>query len=126
MDRPDDEFTRAYSDERFREKLLRYARAAGSEVVERALWLYYAAEDPKTPTWARGAIYAALGYFIFPVDAIPDAVPAAGYADDLGVLAAAVAAVAISITPRVKEQAREKMRDWFGLEKPQKGETAKG
>jgi len=32
----------------------------------------------------------------------------------LGVLVAALAAVAISITPKVKEQARTKMKDWFG------------
>ena len=43
--------------------------------MERALQLYFAAEDPQTPKWAKGVIYAALGHFILPVDAIPDAVP---------------------------------------------------
>lgn len=114
METPDDEFSKAYSEQSFHRKLIGYAKSAGAEVVERALLLYYAAEDPKTPAWARGFIYSALGYFIFPVDAIPDAVPAAGYADDLGVLVAALAAVTISITPKVKEQARQKMNDWFG------------
>ena len=80
----------------------------------RTLWLYYAAQDPKTPVWARGVIYAAFGYFICPIDAIPDAVPVVGYSDDFGVLVLAVATVAMYITPKVKEKARAKMKDWFG------------
>lgn len=82
--------------------------------MERALQLYYAAQDPQTPAWAKGVIYGALGYFIFPVDAIPDAVPAVGFSDDLGVLVAALASVVMYITPAVKEQARTRIRDWFG------------
>ena len=114
MERPPDEYSEQYSEETFWDKLLRFAKAAGAEVVERTLQLYYAAQDPETPAWAKGVIYGALGYFIFPLDAIPDAVPVVGYADDLGVLAAAVAAVALYITPAVKEKARAKMQDWFG------------
>ena len=93
---------------------MRFAKVAGAEVVERALQLYYAAQDPQTPAWAKAVIYGALGYFIFPVDAIPDAVPAVGFSDDLGVLVAALASVAMYITPAVKEQARVRIRDWFG------------
>jgi len=93
---------------------VRFAKVAGAEVVERALQLYYAAQDPQTPAWAKAVIYGALGYFIFPVDAIPDAVPAVGFSDDLGVLVAALASVAMYITPAVKEQARVRIRDWFG------------
>lgn len=114
MDRSEDEYTQQYSDENFSAKLIRYAKAAGSEVVERALQLYFALEDPATPAWAKGVIIAALGYFISPVDAIPDVIPAAGYSDDLGVLALALASVAMYITPAVKEQARAKLKDWFG------------
>jgi uncharacterized membrane protein YkvA (DUF1232 family) len=110
----DDEYTRSYSEESFWDKLLRYAKAAGAEVIERALQLYYAAQDPATPAWARTVIYGALGYFIFPVDAIPDSIPAVGYVDDLGVLAAAIAAVAMYITPEVKQKAKQKLQDWFG------------
>lgn len=105
-----------YSDESFWEKVKRYALAAGSEVVEKALWLYYAAQKPETPIWAKSIIYGALAYFISPVDAIPDALPLVGYADDLGALAAAVGMVAAHITAEVKEQAKKKMRDWFGDE----------
>ncbi|HEV8718791.1 MAG TPA: YkvA family protein [Candidatus Binatia bacterium] len=107
------EFTEQYSDKGFWDKLLHYAKTAGAEVIERALQLYYAAQDPNTPTWAKGVIYGALGYFIVPADAIPDVVPVVGYTDDLGVLAMAIATVAMYITPQVKQKAKQKMQDWF-------------
>lgn len=113
MEGTENEFAKQYSDEGFWDKLLRYAKVAGAEVVERALQLYYAAQDPNTPVWAKVVICGALGYFIVPLDAIPDPVPVAGYTDDLGVLAMAIATVAMYITPEVKQKAKQKMDDWF-------------
>ena len=103
-----------YSEEGFWSKLARFALVAGKQVVEKALMLYYAARNPETPAWAKTTIYGALGYFIFPLDAIPDAIPVVGFADDLGVLTAAIATVAVYITPEVRQQANEKMVQWFG------------
>jgi uncharacterized membrane protein YkvA (DUF1232 family) len=110
----DDEYSREYSEEGFWAKLGRFAKVAGREVVEKALCLFYAARRPETPAWAKTIIYSSLGYFILPVDAIPDITPLVGYADDLGALVVAMATVAAYINPAVKEQARRKMCDWFG------------
>ena len=112
--RPDNEYSQQYSEKKFWDKLVVYAKSAGSEVVERALQLYYAAQEPDTPVWAKGVIIASLGYFISPLDAILDAAPVVGFSDDLGVLALAIATVAVYITPVVKQHARAKMKDWFG------------
>lgn len=102
-----------YSDESFWEKLKKFAKKAGSEVVEKALWLYYAAQRPETPAWAKTVIYGALAYFILPMDAIPDIIAGVGYSDDLGALAAAIATVSAYINDDVKQQAARKMGDWF-------------
>jgi uncharacterized membrane protein YkvA (DUF1232 family) len=107
-------FEKEYSDKGFWDKAVMFAKTAGREVIEKALWLYYAAENPKTPTWAKTVIYGALGYFIFPIDAIPDISPVVGYADDLGVLASAVATVGMYINEDVKVLATQKLKDWFG------------
>lgn len=79
-----------YSDESFWEKLKQFALKAGKELVEKALWLYYAAKQEGTPPWAKVVIFGALKYFISPIDAIPDAIPVIGLTDDLAVIAAAV------------------------------------
>jgi uncharacterized membrane protein YkvA (DUF1232 family) len=110
----DGEFSQRYSDAGFWHKLSRFAKTAGAEVVERALQLYYAAQDPHTPMWAKTIIYGALGYFITPLDAIPDLVPAAGYTDDLGALIMALVTVMMYITPEVKAKAKTTMTAWFG------------
>ncbi len=103
-----------YSESRFWNKLARYAKKAGAEVVEKALWLYYGAQDPKTPAWAKTVMIGALGYFIFPLDAIPDFAPLVGYTDDLGMIVAAIGTVAMHISDETKTKAREKMQQWFG------------
>lgn len=107
-------FEKEYSDQGFWDKLIRFAWNAGREVIEKALLLYFAAQSADTPTWAKSVIFGALGYFISPVDAVPDVTPIVGFTDDLGVLAAAVATVIAYITPEVKHKAKEKMALWFG------------
>ena len=103
-----------YSDSSFWDKLKNFALKAGGEVIEKALQLYYAAQRPEIPKWAKTVIFGALAYFISPVDAIPDIIPMAGFTDDLGALAAAIGMVAMYITDDVKAQARQKWLTWFG------------
>ena len=67
-----------YTEKGFWEKLDNHAKKAGSEVVEKALQLYYAADSPTTPTRAKTMIYGALVYLIAPLDLIPDFIPVGG------------------------------------------------
>jgi len=111
---PQDDFSKEYSENSLWDKITRYAKVAGEGVTIKVLELYYALMSPETPAWAKAVIVAALGYFISPADAIPDVVPAAGYADDLGVLTAALATVATSITEEVKAVAQARYKNIFG------------
>jgi uncharacterized membrane protein YkvA (DUF1232 family) len=103
-----------FSEEGFWDKVGKYAKKAGKEVIELALKLYYAARKPETPAWAKTVIFGALGYFIVPTDAIPDIAPVVGYLDDLGVLTAATVTCAMYIDEDVNKQAKFKIKDWFG------------
>lgn len=102
-----------FTEKSFWDKLKSFAKTAGQDVVERALCLYYAAQKPDTPLWAKTVIYGALTYFISPLDAVPDITPVLGYSDDLGVLVSALLTVAMYVNDEVKQQAREKMHTWF-------------
>lgn len=69
--------------------------------------------DPQTPIWAKSILCAAVAYVLCPFDAIPDFIPIAGWADDIGVMGGALAGVAgIWIT----EEHRRKARRMLGLE----------
>ena len=102
-----------YSQNGFWNKLRNFA-TAGREVVEHSLSLYYTAQAPNTPAWAKTVIYGVLGYFILPADAIPDPIPVVGFSDDLAALVAALATVGIHVTPEIKNRAKKKAAEWFG------------
>lgn len=103
-----------YNEDGFWDKVKKYAKKAGLKVIYLALVLYYTANAETTPMSKKGIIYGALGYFILPIDLIPDAIPVVGFSDDLAALVACVAAVASCITPEIKNQAEEKLTAWFG------------
>ncbi|GKW48600.1 YkvA family protein [Halomonas sp. NCCP-2165] len=102
-----------YSDDGFWNKATKYAKKAGEKTLSPALKLYYSAKDPDTPTWAKTTMYGALGYFISPVDGIPDITPVLGYTDDVGVLAGAIGIVAAHIKDEHAEQAMQTLKRWF-------------
>ena len=73
---------------------------------------WFCARDPATPRRVRMTLLAALGYFVLPVDAIPDIMPLLGFTDDAAVIAAAIAAVAGSITPEHRERAKQALAEF--------------
>ncbi len=108
-----DQYSKQYSESSFWNKIKRYAKTAGREVIEKALILYFCLKDPDTPSWAKSVIIGTLGYFILPADSIPDLTPLIGFSDDLGALAAALGIVGFYIKKEHKEMARAKMNEWF-------------
>ncbi|MBR1569697.1 MAG: DUF1232 domain-containing protein [Bacteroidales bacterium] len=114
-----------YSEDKLWKKVGKIARKAGIKLIYYVLLLFYVLKDPKTPARYRMVIMGALGYFILPADIIPDLLPFAGMADDWAALIAAVSFVASAITPEIKEQAKAKLREWFGpYDDSQLGEMA--
>lgn len=107
-----DKYRSSYSEKGLWEKIAKFAKKAGREVVVNALKLYYAmALGVATPKQVA-AIIGALGYFISPVDAVPDVLPG-GLVDDGGVLALAVTTLACCSDPRVVAAANAKASEWF-------------
>lgn len=104
----------AYSDDSFWDKVESSAKAAGRKGLKPALQLYYAQAEEKTPTAAKALVYSALAYFIWPLDAIPDAIPVGGYGDDVAIMSAALASIAAYVTPAIKRKATMKLNQWLG------------
>lgn len=67
---------------------------------------YHCVRDPVTPPRVRLTLLAALAYFVMPLDAVPDMLPALGLTDDAAVLATAIAAVRGAILPTHRDRAR--------------------
>ena len=110
----DPKYTKYYSEESFWDKILSVIKKAGANVVYKALQLYYATQNPNCPLAIKTTIWGALGYFIFPIDLIPDFIPGIGYTDDLAALAAAITMAHMYIDDQVIEKAKNKMKELFG------------
>lgn len=67
---------------------------------------YYCAVDAETPIKVKMVLFAALGYFVLPVDAIPDVVTGLGFTDDATVLATALGIVGAHINESHRVAAR--------------------
>jgi uncharacterized membrane protein YkvA (DUF1232 family) len=104
---------RQFSADSLRDKLARFGRTAGREVVEKVLWLWFASRRPDLPGWARTTVYGALAYFVLPVDAIPDLLPLVGYTDDLGVLGWALLTIAGYVDADVRRRTDELLARLF-------------
>ena len=90
----------------------RVTRRAGRELIEEAVTLYHCLRDPDTPTWARAVIVGALGYFIMPMDAVPDFLPGVGLTDDLATFVAATTCVALHVKAEHRHRARRFVAAW--------------
>jgi uncharacterized membrane protein YkvA (DUF1232 family) len=103
-----------YSEGGFIEKARRYGRQAGVAVIYAGLLLFYLLKRPGLPWKVRLAIAGALGYFILPLDTLPDFIVGLGYSDDLSVLLGVLACCYMHVDDGVRERARAKIKEWFG------------
>ncbi|MGE6629037.1 YkvA family protein [Bacillus sp. NPDC077027] len=103
-----------YDGQAFWHKLKKTAQKAGVSVVYAVLLLYYTLQKPEVPVKAKTFIVGALGYFILPIDLIPDAMVGVGYTDDLGAITFALLQVAMYIDDGVKFKAKDRLSQWFG------------
>ena len=103
-----------YDEKKFGSKLPKVARKAGSKLVYAVLLLYYVLRSKTISNADKAKIYGTLGYFLLPLDVLPDFIPLAGYTDDLTAVIWALHTVWKNITPEIKVQAAAKTREWFG------------
>ena len=95
-------------------KIKETAKKAGLKAIYMALLLYYALESPTISTVDKAIIYGALGYFICPIDIVPDILPFIGLTDDIAVLAWAFSRVKSNVNDMTREKAKTKLKIWFG------------
>jgi uncharacterized membrane protein YkvA (DUF1232 family) len=75
---------------------------------------YYCALDPATPARVKGILFAALAYFVVPIDIVPDFLAGIGFGDDIAVLFGALSTVRSHIRPEHREAARRALAEGGG------------
>ena len=108
-----EQYGRHYDDRSLWDKIKSAAAKAGRKVIYNVLLLYYMLTDATIPLRHKRLIIGVLGYFILPIDLIPDIIPGTGFADDLLALLYVVKVLHDSITPEIKAKAEAKCNDYF-------------
>ncbi len=78
-------------------KLEKYGKKISFAKDIRALYRYM--KDRDVAWYRKSIVVAALLYFIFPIDAVPDIAPLVGYLDDMGVIVATVKYLGSELIP---------------------------
>lgn len=76
-------YEKNYSKKSFWEKLKKVGKKAGIKLTAYAVALYCLLLDDNVSIKEKGMIIGALGYFISPLDLIPDIMAGVGYTDDI-------------------------------------------
>ena len=103
-----------YSEDGLWNKITGNVKKVGANLLYEVLQLFYVAQNPNVPMRIRAAVIAPLGYFISPVDLIPDLTPVVGYSDDAAVIAMAIAFAHAYIDDEIRQKAQDKLVALFG------------
>ena len=104
-------YEKEFEEESFWEKIKNYGKKIGIKPLYAALILYYAL--PKASLIDKAIILGSLGYFIAPLDVIPDFIPIIGFMDDIAILMWAFYKIKKNIDDEVKEKAKSKLKTFF-------------
>lgn len=101
-----------FSEKSFWKKVQRIARKTGATLLQPVFTLYYLIQDPGVSLQHKAYIVGALGYFILPLDLIPDGIlPVIGFTDDIAVMSLVLKLVKDSITPEIKAKVDAKVSE---------------
>ena len=108
------DYEKYYSDSAFWNKIKNITKKAGLKLIYIALLLYYTLSSNNVSRMDRAVIFGALGYFIFPLDIIPDYIPFVGYTDDLTILLYAYRRIKANLNNDIRSKAKNKLSSFFG------------
>lgn len=110
-----EEYKKEYKEKNFFDKLKKGLKVVGVKGVYMLLLLYNTLQRKDIPPKEKSIIIGALGYFILPLDALPDITPIVGYSDDIFALGMAILKVMPYIDDEMKEKSREQIIKWFKI-----------
>lgn len=107
-------YEKYFSESELWQKIGKFGKSIGATVLYPVLLLFNLLKSGDIDLKEKAMIIGTLGYFILPIDLLPDAIAGMGYADDVAALTAAVTALASCITEDIQNEAKEQLRKIFG------------
>ena len=107
-----DTYENSYSEGSFWEKVKNSGKKIGIKPLYIALLLYYSLS--KASLMNKALIIGSLGYFISPIDLIPDYIPFLGLSDDVAFLMFTYYKINSIIDDEIRDKAKKKIKSIFG------------
>ena len=110
-------YTNDFSDGKFWSKMKEVAKKIGLKATSYALILYYVLQKKEVPLADKMLITGCLGYFILPLDLVPDIIPAMGYSDDVVGMLFAIKRCMNYVDDEIKENVSNRLISWFDIDR---------
>lgn len=110
-------YTNDFSDGKFWSKMKEVAKKIGLKATSYALILYYVLQKKEVPLADKMLITGCLGYFILPLDLVPDIIPAMGYSDDMVGMLFAIKRCMNYVDDEIKENVSNRLVSWFDIDR---------
>lgn len=95
----------------------KYAKKGGRIGCEPLLKLWFVLDDPKTSTWEKAMIYAAIIYTVSPMNIIPAYLyKFLGILDEGAAILFVINKVRNKMTPAIENKVKDVLEEWFGPE----------
>ena len=108
------EYKKDYSEQGLKDKIAKYSKAIGIEVLYKVVQLWYVLQRDDVPKSTKAIIMGALGYLIAPLDFLPDLTPVLGYSDDMVAITFAMLKLQGYINDDVRNHAKQFLANIFG------------
>jgi len=105
-------YSEHYNEQSFIQKVAALPGGARKKVLQKAATLYAIMTEPAVPTWVKASIVGALGYFICPLDIIPDVLPGVGFIDDVAQMGLLIVEISAYATSAVQQRAETLREQW--------------
>ena len=99
------------------EAIKKYAKQGGRIACSPLLKLWFVLDDPRTTTWEKALIYAAIIYTVSPMSAIPAYLYRfLGILDEGAAILYVINKVKNKMTPAIENKVKDILDEWFGPE----------
>jgi uncharacterized membrane protein YkvA (DUF1232 family) len=107
-------YEKYFSESQLWDKLKQFGKTIGATILYPVLLLFTLLKSGDVNLKEKAMIVGTLGYFILPVDLLPDALVGVGYTDDMMALTATLTALASCITEEMQQEAKDKLKELVG------------
>lgn len=108
------DFEQYFSESKLTDKVASVAKKAGATAIYPAMLLFELLKSDDVPVEKKTLIVGSLGYFILPVDFLPDAVLGMGFTDDIAVMTMGLRASLDYLTSDLSSSVKAQLHTWLG------------